>query len=458
MSLTASIRGRRLVRPVGLAPELDASIFVERRARLRAMMGDGVAIVPSSPQLRKSRTTELPFRQSSDLYYLTGFPEPDAVAVLTPHDDTHGLTLFVRPRSPELEAWTGERIGVERAGERYGADAVYSIDEFPRRLPELVRPAASIHYPIGASEQLDRQVADALVRSRIPRQRTGSGPRMLVDLEATIGGLRLIKDAQELERIRVAARIAAAGHVAAMERARPGAGEWEIQAELEAAFRAMGASGPAYPSIVGSGANATVLHYVDNRSRLREGDLVLIDAGAEWGMYNADITRTFPASGRFSTEQRALYDVVLAAQEAAIAEVAPGASVAAAHEAALRVIVRGLLELRLLTDAGEEEIIESGAYRRFFMHQTSHWLGLDVHDVGLYRDGDGPIPLAAGMVTTVEPGVYVPADAKDVPEVFRGIGIRIEDDVVVTENGCDVITRDVPVDPAEIEAIMAGEG
>jgi Xaa-Pro aminopeptidase len=448
-----SLHSRVPVRAYDLAPEVPASVFAERRERFLERIGDGVAIVPAGAELRKSRDTEIVYRQSSDLYYLTGYPEPQAVAVLR-RDSDQPFILFVRRRSPEQEAWTGPRIGVERAGEEYRADAVFGIDELPTRLPELLRSANSVHYPIGASEQLDRHVADAVRANRGPRQRAGSGPSRLVDLEATTGEMRLIKDAHELERMRVAAHIAAAGHVAAMERARPGAGEWEIQAELEATFRSLGADGPAYPTIVGAGANGTILHYVANRHRVREHDLVLIDAGAEWGMYSADITRTFPASGRFTPQQRDLYDLVLLAEEAGIEAVRPGAPVSAVHDAAVRVLAAGMMDLGLIPRADLDESIAAGAHRRFYLHSTSHWLGLDVHDVGPYRRGEDAVVLAAGMVLTVEPGLYIAADAEDVDSAFRGLGIRIEDNVIVTEIGKEVITREVPVDPQEIERIV----
>ncbi|MEX2570454.1 MAG: aminopeptidase P N-terminal domain-containing protein, partial [Gemmatimonadota bacterium] len=403
----------------GPARAFPAELLAARRDRLLQRLGDGIAIVPAAPELRKSRDTEVLYRQSSDLYYLTGMLEPDAVAVLTPHDPDHRFTIFVRPRDPGREAWSGPRMGVEGAAEALGADSAYPIDELPDRLPGLLREADRIHYPISAVRQLDTFVAESLVRARSDRQRSGAGPTGLVDLEAVTGELRVIKDAEEVERIRTAADIAVAGHLAAMQRARPGTGEWEIQAVLESTFRAHGATGPAFPSIVGSGANATVLHYVANQSRVSEGDLVLIDAGAEWGMYCSDITRTVPASGRFSASQRDLYDIVLAAENAGIHAAIPGAAIADVHHAAIRTLAAGLIDMGVLEDASPDDAIEAGSIKRFYMHQTSHWLGLDVHDVGLYERAGEPVELEPGMVLTVEPGLYIPADADDVPDAFR---------------------------------------
>lgn len=448
---------RSLHRSVGPAPDFPGEVHASRRARLLERIGGGVAIIPAGPELLKSRDTEVRFRQSSDLHYLTGFPEPDAVAVLTPHDAASTFTLFLRPRDAAREAWSGHRIGLERAGELFGADAVHPIEELSARLPELLRPAEAIHYPVGANARIDAIVAAALVDARRQRQRSGVGPTALVDLEAATGSMRVAKEPAEIERMRRAAEIGAEGHLAAMRRARPGAGEWEIQAALEGTFLAHGAAIPAFPSIVAGGANATVLHYVENRSRVRDGDLILIDAGAEWGMYNSDITRTFPASGRFSADQRALYDVVLAAERAAIEAVRPGAPFSSVHDAAVRVLTDGMIDLGLLPPSQIETAIESDAYKRFYLHQTSHWLGLDVHDVGLYREGGDWVSLQPGMVLTIEPGLYIPADAGDAPARFRGVGIRIEDDVVVTESGHEILTRHVPVDPEEIERVMAGD-
>ena len=429
--------------------------FAGRRARFLERIGGGVAILAAAPQLYKSRDTEVRFRQDSDFYYLTGFDEPDAVAVLTPHDDTHRFTLFVRPRDREREAWAGRRAGVEGAVEQYGADAAYPIGELDDHLRRLVEPAERIVYALGSDAALDARVVDLVAHFRRARQRSGRGPIHVDDPAAVLDAMRVIKDAGEIERLRAAAALTAEGHRAAMRLARPGIGEWELEAELEYVFRRGGGSGPAYPSIVGAGANATVLHYVTNDCRAADGDLVPIDAGAELDMYCGDITRTFPVTGRFTPAQRAVYEVVLAAEEAAIAAVRPGAPFSGIHDAAVHVLTAGMVDLGLL-QGDVETLIAEGAYRRFYLHQTSHWLGLDVHDVGLYRQGDDSVLLEPGMVLTVEPGLYVPADADDVPDVLRGVGVRIEDDVLVTAEGNELLTRGVPVLPDEIEALMTG--
>jgi Xaa-Pro aminopeptidase len=428
-----------------------------RRARFLDGLGGGVAVLPAARIQHRSRDTEIRFRQDSDFFYLTGFNEPDAVAVLTPHDAERRFTLFVRPRDPEREAWDGVRAGVDGAREVYGADSAYPVDELDEHLHTLLEPADRIHYALGADAELDRRITALVARFRRGRQRLGRGPVALEDPGAALGEMRLIKEPAELDRLRAAARINVDGHREAMRAARPGIAEWELEAHLESAWRVRGAGGPAYPSIVASGANATILHYTTNDRRTEDGDLVLIDAGCESGLYCSDITRTFPVSGRFTDAQRAVYEVVLAAEDAAIAAAVPGAPFTAIHEAALSVLVRGMLTLGLLR-GDAEEIVEKGEHKRFFLHQTSHWLGLDVHDVGLYARAGEAVMLAEGMVLTVEPGIYVPTDAEDVPAEYRGIGIRIEDNLIVTAAGPEVLTRGVPVHVDEIEALVGGAG
>ncbi len=439
----------------GPAPDFPLDICARRRERLLDRIGDGVAVIPAGPELLKSRDTEIRFRQSSDFFYLTGFPEPRAVAVVHREGGAGRLTLFVRERDPDREVWTGSRIGVEGAREGFGADAAYPIGELQTRLPELLKGASSIHYPLGADGQLDRLVHEAVLSGRRARARSGIGPTTVVDLEASVGPMRLIKDAEEVRRLRIAADIAAMGHRVAMKASRPGAGEWEIQAALEATFRLSGGEGPSFPTIVGSGTNATTLHYVGNNRTIEDGDLILIDAGAEWGMYCSDITRTFPANGRFSAAQADLYDIVLAAEEAGIAAARPGSRVKAVHDACVQVLVQGMLDLGILEGASAEEAIAEGSYRRFYMHQSSHWLGLDVHDAGPYMEDGESILLQPGMVLTIEPGLYIAAGAEGVHDGLRGIGIRIEDDVLVGEGGPELLTRGVPVQRQEIEALMS---
>jgi Xaa-Pro aminopeptidase len=431
--------------------------FRLRRERFLEGIGDGVAVLAAAPELVKSRDTSVMYRQNSDFFYLTGFLEPGAVAVLTPHDPEHRFTLFVRPRDPERETWNGRRAGLEGARERFGADAAYDVAELDERLKALVEPADALWYGVQADGgAMDARMLKLLAGFRGTRPRAGKGPWDLRDPAQLLDRMRLIKEPGELALMRQAAELAARGHLAAMRAGRPGVGEWEVQALLDQTFRAHSAtSGTSFPAIVGSAANGTILHYVTNDRRIEEGDLVLVDAGADVGFYCADITRVFPASGRFTAPQRAVYDVVLRALQAAIDVVRPGAPVTDVHEAARRELVQGMIDLKLL-EGEPDKLIEDETFKRFFMHNTSHWLGLDVHDAGPYRESDGtPLALQPGMVLTVEPGLYIPEDAENVPDELRGIGIRLEDDVLVTEDGHEVLTRGVPVDPDEVERICA---
>ena len=432
-----------------------ADLLAARRARFLEQIGSGVALLPAAPELLRSRDTEVRFHQDHDLYYLTGFPEPDAVAVLTPHHEEHRFILFVRPRDPDRERWAGPRFGVEGARERFAADVAYPIDELEERLPDLLTPADRIFFALGTDEEMDRMVVDQLARFRASRPRKGTGPVAIEDPGEILGRMRLVKDGVEIERMRVAARITAAGHRAAMAAAVPGLGEWALEAALEHAFRESGGGGPAYPPIVASGANATVLHYVSNDRRIGDEDLVLIDAGAEYGMYASDITRTFPASGHFTESQREIYDIVLRALEASIAAVQPGEGADAPHRAAVKTLSEGLIELGVI-EGPLDDALEDERYKPFFMHRTSHWLGMDVHDVGPYREGDDEVTLGPGMVLTLEPALYFPEDLETTPDRYRGIGIRIEDVALVTEGGCELLTRDVPVDAEEVEALVGG--
>jgi Xaa-Pro aminopeptidase len=445
----------RRVEP-SLAPDDEAlARHATRREHFLERLGKGVAILPAARTKYRSRDTEIRFRQDSDFFYLTGFDEPDAVAVLTPHDPERRFTMFVRPRDAEREVWDGVRAGVDGARSVFGADAAHTVQELEDLLRELLEPADAIHYALGSDPVLDSIITELVVTFRRTRQRAGRGPVSIVDPGEVLGEMRVVKEAAELDRLRLAARINVEGHLAAMRAARPGAGEWEMEAAMESTWRDLGAGGPAYPSIVASGPNATTLHYTTNDRRVLDGELVLIDAGCESGLYCSDITRTFPVSGRFSTPQRAVYELVLAAEEAAIATVRPGAPFSAIHTAALEVLVPGMLALGLLK-GDADELIAGGDHKRFFMHQTSHWLGLDVHDVGLYAREGEPVTLREGMVLTVEPGIYVQNDAPDVPDEYRGIGVRIEDNVVVTADGREVLTRGVPVAVDEIEALLGG--
>ncbi|HEY9816726.1 MAG TPA: aminopeptidase P N-terminal domain-containing protein, partial [Candidatus Obscuribacterales bacterium] len=421
----------------------------QRRDRLMDKIGQGTAIFCSAPMAVMHNDVEYNFRQDSDFYYLTGFNEPEAVAVLAPHHDQHRYVLFVQPKDPERETWTGYRVGVEAAKERYGADEVYSITELSDKLTQYVEKADRIYYHLGRDQDFNTKMLKLWQHCLRRYPRTGQGPIALEDPGPIVHGMRQIKSPQELNLMRHAADISAAAHCRAMDYARSGCYEYQVQAEIEHSFRLAGAMGPAYPSIVASGDNACILHYTENTRQMQDGDLLLIDAGCAVDYYNADITRTFPVGGRFSDEQRLLYDIVLEAQMQAIALAQPGQPYQAMHETAVRVIVDGLLDLGLLV-GDRDTLIAEETYKPFYMHRTGHWLGLDVHDVGIYQHGETSHQLEPGHVFTVEPGIYVSPTIQlaegqpEVPEPWRGIGIRIEDDLVITETGHEVLTSGVP--------------
>jgi Xaa-Pro aminopeptidase len=421
----------------GFPPET----FPRRRDRALAALGDGVIVLPAAPLRFKSRDTEYPYRPDSELYYLTGLTEPDLVAVLRGGENA-GLTLFARERDPELELWSGERLGPERVAERTGADVVHPLAALEDELPGLITGPGRIHYRMGADPRTDRLVLDALARGRARGARRGTGPRAVVDPGEILDDLRLIKDAHELGRLRRAAAITVDAFRAALAATAPEMGEWELQAILDGGFRRAGGDGPGYETIVGGGARACVLHYVENRCRVGASDLVLIDAGAALGLYHADITRTWPVGGRFSGEQRAIYEVVESARTAAVAAIRPGTTIAAVHEAAVSVMVAGLVELGVL-EGDPAALAAEEKHKPFYPHQTSHWLGLDVHDVGDYARGGQARVLEPGMVFTVEPGLYFRPGAEG-GERFQGIGVRVEDDVLVTADGCENLTGALP--------------
>jgi Xaa-Pro aminopeptidase len=443
-------------------PPTDIHPFHERRQRLLAHMraqGGGIAILPTAPEAVRNRDGEYPYRHDSDFFYLSGFVEPEAWLVLIANADDHAL-LFCRPRNPDAETWTGLRVGPEAAAERFGFDEAYSVEEIDDILPELLLDQPTLYAPFDRGDIVDGPLREWLDTAR-GHARTGRRtPQRVQNLSPILAEMRVVKDAAEIATMRHAARISAGAHARAMRAARPGMREYELEAELLYEFRRHGAQAPAYNSIVAGGANACILHYPAGDAELRDGDLVLIDAGCELDSYASDITRTFPVNGRYSGPQRALYDLVAAAQQATVEAIRPGQPWNAGHQAALRVLVQGMLDEKLLKGS-LDGVLESGDYKRFYMHQTGHWIGLDVHDVGDYRDPlampvDDERPwrqLQPGMMLTVEPGIYVtPAD--DVPEQFWNIGIRIEDDALVTDTGCELITRGVPVDAREIEALM----
>ena len=423
--------------------------YHQRRETLMAKIGNKAAIFRSATTVVMHNDVEYLFRQDSDFYYLTGFNEPEAVAVLAPHHPEHRFILFVQPKDPQKETWTGYRVGVEGAKEKFGADEAYPINELDEKLPQYLEKAEGIYYHLGRDENFNQTVLKHWQKLIATYPKRGSGPIALLDTNIVLHSMRQIKSPIELEMIRKAAAISASAHNRAWEFARPEFYEYQIQAEIEHTFRLHGALGPAYPSIVASGHNSCILHYTENDRQIQENDLVLIDAGCSYGYYNGDITRTFPVSGKFSPEQKAIYEIVLAAQLKAIEQVQPGKAYNDFHDTAVRVLVEGLMELGLL--AGDiEEIIKEEKYKPFYMHRTGHWLGLDVHDAGVYKQGDNWQILQSGHVLTVEPGIYIAPDIQpaegqpEIPPQWRGIGIRIEDDVLVTANGHDILTSAVP--------------
>lgn len=432
---------------------LDPRSYEQRRQRFAERIGPrAAALLVSAPEAVRSNDVHFPFRQDNDLLYLTGFPEPGSACLLRPGHPTEPFVLFVRRRDPEQETWTGRRFGVEGAVATFGANAAYPIEELESRISDLVADRDELYFSFGRDESLNGKVLDWLKQWQRQRPRTGKGPTSVLDPALLLHEMRLFKEPAELELMRRAATISAAAHRAAMLEARPGDHEFNVEAIVDYNFRRCGATAPAYPSIVAGGDNATILHYTANDQPLRDGDLLLIDAGAEFDGYCADITRTFPVGATFTPDQRSIYDLVLESQLEAIRTVQPGVPHDAPHERAVEVLVRGLCRLGLLH--GEpEQLIKDGAYRKFYMHRTSHWLGMDVHDVGSYRVGEAPRSLEPGMVLTVEPGLYIAADCADVPAAFRGIGVRIEDDVLVTPTGHEVLTADAPKDGDEIEAL-----
>jgi Xaa-Pro aminopeptidase len=426
----------------------DISIYRRRREQLAQAMQSGVAVIPTAPERVRNRDSHFPYRFDSHFYYLTGFAEPEAVLVLAEKKSI----LFCRERNPEREVWDGFRYGPERAQERFGFDEAQPIAALDEALAQLLENQAVLFYPVGDDPQWDARAMQWLNAVRAKVRAGVSAPDRVQDIRALIDDQRLIKDAHEQNVMRRAARIAAGAHRRAMQTARPGRSEYEIEAELLYEFRRNGAQFPAYSPIVAGGGNACVLHYVSNDAPLRDGDLLLIDAGCELDGYASDITRTFPVNGRFSGAQREVYEIVLAAQRAAIGTVKPGTSWIAPHDAAVRVLAQGMLDLKLLSGS-LEAALEKETYKRFYMHRTGHWLGLDVHDAGDYRRAGQWRPLAPGMALTVEPGLYIRA-AADVPERLRDIGVRIEDDVLVTAQGCEVLTAEAPKLVDDVEALM----
>jgi Xaa-Pro aminopeptidase len=430
------------------------SEFATRRQQLLDVMGAGVAMFASAPLAVRNNDVEHPYRQDSDLYYLTGLEEPESVLLLTNQHEEHQTILFVRPRKREREIWDGPRAGIEGAVTSFGADVAYPIDELAKRLPDYLGNAGRLHYRLAQNAEVDAKLFDCINLLRRGSRRGITAPEAIIDSSVHLHEMRMRKSNVELSTMRQAAAITKEAHLRAMQLARPGIHEYEIDAELLHVFRKHGSQRPAYESIVGSGPNATILHYRAGNRILNDGELLLIDAGCEYGYYASDVTRTFPVNGRFSAEQRAVYEVVLEAQKSSIAAVKPGATLQAIHDGAIRSITEGLVGIGLLSGT-VDSLLEDKKYESFYMHRTSHWLGMDVHDVGRYYIDGKHRPLEPGFVLTIEPGVYVATDAEGVDERWRGIGVRIEDDVAVTPAGHEVLTNGIPKEVDDVEAACA---
>jgi len=425
----------------------------DRRDQLGRIHPEAVFVLPAAPRARMAHDISYRYRPDPNLYYLTGREEPESVAVLRLHGGAPSLTLFVRPRDELAETWSGRRLGPEGAQAEFGADKAHAIGDLKAELPALLVGADTLYYALGKSRPMDDLVLEAVQSARrLARQDRTVFPYTITHPEAHLGAMRLLKDDDEIAALRRVCQTTADAHLAAMRICRPGLWERDIEAELEYTFRRHGGTGPANPSIVGSGANATVLHYDQNAAQLKDGDLVLVDAGAEQAHYVGDISRTYPVNGRFTSRQRQVYEVVLEAELAAIAAVAPGTTLGVIHATACNRLVEGLVALEVL-HGDPEELLAQSALAPYYPHQTSHWLGLDVHDASPLDAQTSDIPLEPGMVFTIEPGLYFPAAAQECPEDLVGLGIRIEDDILVTPTGHEVLTAAAPKTVEEIERI-----
>ncbi len=420
---------------------------------MEKMEPQSVAVFAGAHDIRRNADTDFEFRQDTDFYYLTRLNEPDCVAVFAPSHPEHKFVLFVRPRIREEEIWTGIRAGIEGAIRDHGATAAYDIAQLNKVLPKYLLAVDKLYYRFGLNEHFDRKIISTIKYIREKVRGGVYGPTTIIDPGAIVHEMRLRKSEEDLKSLRKAAQISAEGHIAAMKHSKPGMYEYELEAIIEYVFRKNGATGVGYPSIVGAGFNTTILHYNTNNDRIKDGDLVLIDAGAEYNLFSGDITRTFPANGKFTKAQQAVYEAVLNANKEVIKMVKPGESFMKLHEKAVEVVSDELIKLGLLS-GDRKEVVEKETYKKFFMHRTGHWLGMDVHDVGRYKVQDEWRKLEPGMVFTVEPGVYIPAGTEGVSEEYFNIGVRIEDDVLVTENGCEALTSKVPKEVKDIEATM----
>ncbi|HEX3250775.1 MAG TPA: Xaa-Pro aminopeptidase [Pyrinomonadaceae bacterium] len=420
---------------------------------MRRMAPKSVAIIPGAHDTRRSNDTHYRFRQDSDFFYLTGFEEPDALAVIKPEADQK-YTLFVRPRDPEREIWDGRRAGVDGAKSDFGADEAFPTAEFDAKLAEFLDGAEVLYYRLGMDQDLDNTIIKEIARMRGSNRKPIHPPQTIIDPATIVHEMRVLKSGDEIEIMQKAADIAAEAHCEAMKAAKPGMQEYQLEALIEQIFRKHGASGPAYTSIVGAGPNATVLHYINNDGELRDGELLLVDAGAEYKGYASDITRTFPINGRYTPPQRDIYDLVLKAQMACVEMVRPGVTHDQLKQRSIEILTEGMVELGLL-EGKVEDLIKEKKYEKFYMHGLGHMLGIDVHDVGRYYYGTESRALEPGVVMTVEPGIYIAPDTKDIPEKYLGIGVRIEDDVLCTSNGPRVLTTKVPKQAEEIEALIS---
>ena len=433
-------------------PKGGGEIYKKRRKALLENIKDGVAVLISNPEVIRNNDVHYPYRQDSSFYYLSGFTEPESVMVLDPASPSP-FTLFVRERDPSRELWDGFRYGLEGAQQYFGANKVYPISEFPKMLPDLIKNTEKVYYKIGENKESDEIILGAMQAARKMKGRSGLGAHSISDIKQVVGELRLFKSNEELDCLRKATEISAHGHIAAMKACRPGMFEYEVEAVVESEFRRRGAERLGYGSIVGSGANATVLHYVFNSDQCQKDDLLLIDAGAEYGYVTGDITRTFPVSGKFSPAQKKFYEAVLRVQKDCIDFIKPGVKLADVHGRAIDGLTDEMIELGLLK-GNRKDLVEKREFFKYFPHGTSHWLGMDVHDAGLYALNGEPRRLEERMCFTVEPGLYVPVNDTQAPAEFRGLGVRIEDDVVVTSSGCEVLTKLAPKEVPDIEKIV----
>lgn len=420
---------------------------------------DSIAIVPAAHEVTRSYDTEFKFHQDPDFNYLTGFPEPDAIAVINPAGKKIKYTLFVRPSDPLMETWYGRRQGVEGAKKNYGADKALPVEKFEAELPKMLDGHDKLYYRFGVDGKLDQMILKYLSTQRFRRLKTGYPPHTIIDPTMILGEMRLHKTDEEIELMKKAGVIGADAHILAMKSVKPGMNEFQVEALMEGYMKEKGASGVAYNSIIGGGANATILHYVENNMPLKDGDLLLIDAGAEYQGYASDITRTFPVNGKFTPAQREVYDVVLETQIACIDATVTGTTIKERQKLSIELLTEGMKKLGLLKGK-TADLIKKKKYEKYYMHGVGHYIGMDVHDAGRYftdQAAKNSRPFAPGMVLTVEPGLYIPPDDKSAPAKYRGIGIRIEDDVLVTEKGNLNLTSKVTKDPDEIEALMNGK-